>query len=85
MPTSVLRKQAQPGGQKRSALAVNDGPDGRHERQASGQGHPRADGWLALRKARASSPTFLGAEPCEAEVRTLPLVLIGGFLPPAGS
>ncbi|NDH93479.1 MAG: hypothetical protein EBZ13_02870 [Planctomycetia bacterium] len=37
---------------------------------------------LALRKARASCPTFLGAEACEAEVRTLLLVFIGGILPP---
>ena len=42
MPTSVLRKQAQPGGRKRSARAVNGGPDGRRERQASGQGYSRA-------------------------------------------
>jgi len=44
MPTSVLRKQAQPGGRKRSARAVNGGLDGRRERQASGRGHPRAHG-----------------------------------------
>ena len=37
---------------------------------------------LVLRKARASYPTFLGAEACEAKVRTLLLVLIGGILPP---
>ena len=37
---------------------------------------------LVLRKARASCPTFLGAEACEAKVRTLLLVLIGGILPP---
>jgi hypothetical protein len=37
---------------------------------------------LALRKARASCPSFLGAEESEAKVRMLPLVLIGGFLPP---
>ena len=43
--------------------------------------HP-VTGWqwacLASRKARASCPTFLGAEACEAKVRTLPLVIIGG-------
>ena len=42
MPTSVLRKQAQPGGRKRSARAVNGGLDGRRERQASGHGYSRA-------------------------------------------
>ena len=42
MPTSVLRKQAQPGGRKRSARAVNGGLDGRRERQASGRGYARA-------------------------------------------
>ncbi len=42
MPTSVLRKQAQPGGRKRSARAANGGLDGRRERQASGRGCSRA-------------------------------------------
>ena len=37
---------------------------------------------LTLRKARASCPTFLEAKACEAEVRRLSLVLIGGVLPP---
>ena len=46
--------------------------------------HPAA-GWQSSRKAWASCPTFLGAEPCEAKVRRPPLVLIGGLLPPAGS
>ena len=53
MPTSVLRKQAQPGGRKRSARAVNGGPDGRRERQASGRGYSRAAA-AALRKDWAS-------------------------------
>jgi hypothetical protein len=32
---------------------------------------------LTSRKDRAACPAFLGAEPCEAEVRDCPLVLIG--------
>ena len=43
-----------------------------------------AAGWQFSRKARASCPTFLGSEPCGA-VRRLPLVLIGGLLPPVVS
>ena len=42
MPTGVLRKQAQPGGRKRTARAVNGGLDGRRERQANGRGYARA-------------------------------------------
>ena len=37
---------------------------------------------LSVRKAQASCPSFLGAEEREAKVRMLPLVLIGGLLPP---
>jgi hypothetical protein len=63
VPTSVLWKQAKPGGRKRSAQAVNDGPDGRSERQASGHGHPRAAAAATVRKEPTSCRPFLGGPP----------------------
>ena len=39
---------------------------------------------IPCRTPLTSCPTFLGAEPGEAEVRQLPRVLIGGILPPGG-
>jgi len=62
MPMSVLRKQAQPGGRKRSARAVNDGLDGRSERQASGRGHSRAAGFT-------KRPDILSTFPWRASAR----------------
>ena len=77
MPLSVLRKQAQPGGRKRCARAVNGGPDGRRERQAKGQGQLRAVACLLYGKRRHRVGFSL------AGLR--PLVVIGGILPPGGS
>ena len=77
MPMSVLRKQAQPGGRKRSARAVNDGLDGRSERQASGRGHPRAAAsWLHGKTRHPVGLSLAGLRP---------LVLIGDILSPGGS
>jgi len=45
---------------------------------------PQAPKHLVCQTGLAFCPPFLGAEACEAEVRTLPLVLIGGLLPPGG-
>ncbi len=87
MPASVLWKQAMPGGRKRSGQAVNDGLDGRSERQASGRGHPRAAacwlygtlgrpaaGWHRGRTFRRSSRTArsAGCGPRGAVSRSLP-------------
>jgi len=67
---------------KRSGQAVSGGLEGRRERPASGQGHSRPAGFT---ESSGIVPDFPWAERHKAKVCDLPLVLIGGILPPGGS